>query len=81
VGDVRGQGLFVGMEMVTDRASNAPDAARAIEVCERLKARGFLTSNAGIFGNVVKMRPPLVFSEADARAFLPALDATLAELA
>jgi 4-aminobutyrate aminotransferase-like enzyme len=81
VGDVRGQGLFVGMEMVTDRVSNTPDAARAIEVCERLQARGFLTSNAGIFGNVVKMRPPLVFSEADARAFLPALDATLAELA
>ncbi len=81
IGDVRGHGLFVGMEMVSDRTGNAPDAARAIEVCDRLKSRGFLTSNAGIFGNVVKMRPPLVFSAADTQAFLPALDAALAALA
>jgi 4-aminobutyrate aminotransferase-like enzyme len=46
-------------------------------VCNGLKDRGFLTSNAGAFNNVVKIRPPLVFSQADAEAFLPAFDATL----
>ena len=38
---------------------------------------GRCTSNAGAFNNVVKIRPPLVFSQADAEAFLPAFDATL----
>ena len=80
IGDVRGEGLFVGIEMVTDRDSNAPDRDRAIEVVERLKDKGFLTSNAGSFGNVVKIRPPLVFTQANANEFLEAFDAMLAEL-
>jgi 4-aminobutyrate aminotransferase-like enzyme len=46
----------------------------------RLKDKGFLTAPAGAFGNVVKIRPPLVFSQADAEAFLAAFDATVAEL-
>ena len=47
---------------------------------DRLKEKGFLTSNAGAFGNVVKIRPPLTFAENDAEAFLEAFDATLADL-
>jgi 4-aminobutyrate aminotransferase-like enzyme len=80
IGDVRGRGLFIGIEMVTDRDSNAPDRERAIDVVERLKDRGFLTSNAGAFGNVVKIRPPLVFEQRHAEAFLDAFDATMAEV-
>ena len=80
IGDIRGQGLFVGIEMVSDRANKTADRDAAIDMVERLKDKGFLTSNAGMFGNVVKIRPPLVFSQRDAEDFLVAFDATLAEL-
>jgi 4-aminobutyrate aminotransferase-like enzyme len=79
IGDVRGHGLFIGVEMVKGNALE-PDSERAIEVVNKLKDRGFLTSNAGAFRNVVKIRPPLVFSQRDADEFLSAFDATLAEL-
>jgi 4-aminobutyrate aminotransferase-like enzyme len=67
------------VEMVKGNALE-PDSERAIEVVNKLKDRGFLTSNAGAFRNVVKIRPPLVFSQRDADEFLTAFDATLAEL-
>jgi 4-aminobutyrate aminotransferase-like enzyme len=78
IGDVRGHGLFIGLEMV--KGAKTPDSALAAEVCNRLKDRGFLTAPAGAFGNVVKIRPPLVFSQGDAEAFLEAFDAVVAEL-
>lgn len=80
IGDIRGQGLFVGVEMVKDRTTKAPDRERAIDVVERLKDKGFLTSNAGAFNNVVKIRPPLVFTMENAKAFFEAFDATIAEI-
>jgi 4-aminobutyrate aminotransferase-like enzyme len=52
----------------------------AIATANRLKDKGFLTSNAGAYGNVVKMRPPLVFSADDAAAFLEAFDEAVEEL-
>jgi 4-aminobutyrate aminotransferase-like enzyme len=80
IGDVRGHGLFIGVEIVTDRDGKAPDRRRAIAIVDLLKDKGFLTSNAGAFGNVVKIRPPLVFAQRNADDFLVAFDATLAEL-
>jgi 4-aminobutyrate aminotransferase-like enzyme len=80
IGDVRGVGLFIGVEMVSDPVARTPDQPLAAEVSNRLKDRGFLTAPAGAFGNVVKIRPPLVFSHADAAAFLDAFDAVVAEL-
>jgi 4-aminobutyrate aminotransferase-like enzyme len=81
IGDVRGRGLFVGLEMVRSKADKTPDVARARDFANRLKDRGFLTSNAGAIGNILKIRPPLVFGQADADAFLAAFDAVLAEVA
>ncbi|HEY2177486.1 MAG TPA: aminotransferase class III-fold pyridoxal phosphate-dependent enzyme [Caulobacteraceae bacterium] len=81
IGDVRGTGLFVGIEMVADKTGKAPDRARAVAIVNTLKDKGFLTSNAGAAGNVVKIRPPLVFSHANAEEFLGAWDAVVAELA
>jgi 4-aminobutyrate aminotransferase-like enzyme len=81
IGDVRGHGLFIGVEMVKDGSALTPDTERAIEVVNKLKDRGFLTSNAGAFRNVVKIRPPLVFGQQDADDFLVAFDATMAEVA
>ena len=80
IGDVRGHGLFIGVEMVKAGVAREPDSERAIEVVNKLKDRGFLTSNAGAFRNVVKIRPPLVFGQRDADEFLTAFDATIAEL-
>ncbi|MBW6397573.1 aspartate aminotransferase family protein [Roseomonas sp. HJA6] len=79
IGDVRGHGLFVGVEMIG--ADKAPDTVLAKRVINTLKDKGFLTSNAGAFANVVKIRPPLPFSDADMAEFLVAWDETIAELA
>lgn len=80
IGDVRGPGLFVGVDVVTDLVTRKPDSGRAIDVVERLKHRGFLTSNAGAYGNIVKVRPPLVLTAGQASQFLQAFDAVVAEL-
>src|SRR5262245_20014942 len=80
IGDVRGHGLFIGVAMVKGGSALEPDSERAIEVVNKLKDRGFLTSNAGAFRNVVKIRPPLVFGQGEADEFLTAFDATIAEI-
>ena len=66
--------------MVKGGKALEPDADGAITVVNKLKDRGFLTSNAGAFRNVVKIRPPLVFGQQEADAFLTAFDATIAEI-
>ena len=80
VGDVRGCGLFIGVEWVVNRDSKEPDWMGAIEVVNRLKDKGMLLSSAGAFGNVLKLRPPLVFERQHADLFLEAFAATLREL-
>ena len=80
VADVRGHGLFIGVEIAGTDAERTPDTDKAIEVINRLKDRGFLTSNAGAYRNVVKIRPPLVYAQRHAEEFLVAFDGTMAEL-
>ena len=72
--EVRGHGLFVGLEWVKDKANNEPYRQGAVKVVNGLKDKGFLTSNAGAFSNVVKIRPPLVFQKSHADAFLTAFE-------
>jgi 4-aminobutyrate aminotransferase-like enzyme len=79
VGDVRGSGLFLGVELVRDRASLEPADDEAAYVVNRLRERGVLTGTDGPHHNVLKVRPPLVLAEADALLFLEALDAVLGE--
>lgn len=78
IGDVRGVGLFIGVELV--KPDGSPDSDLAVDVINRLKDKGFLTSNAGIFRNVVKIRPPLVFRREHADAFFGAWDEMIADL-
>lgn len=78
--DVRGVGLFAGVEIVHDLESLAPDADRAVDIVNRLKDLGFLTSNAGAHRNVVKIRPPLVVSDDDTDEFLAGFDQMLSDL-
>ncbi len=77
IGDVRGYGLFINVEMVTDKRSRSPDPAYAHRLCECLKAHGFLTGLNGKYGNALKIRPPLVFTRAHADEFLKAFDLCL----
>jgi 4-aminobutyrate aminotransferase-like enzyme len=79
VGDVRGSGLFLGVELVRDRLTLEPAAAEAAYVVNRLRECGILTGTDGPHHNVIKIRPPLVFSENDADLFLATLDDVLGE--
>jgi 4-aminobutyrate aminotransferase-like enzyme len=79
MGDVRGHGLAVVVDWVTDRESREPDRKGVVAVVNRLKEKGFLMGNAGSLGNVLKMRPPLIFSRDNADAFLAAFRETMQE--
>lgn len=74
IGDVRGSGLFISIEMIKDGNKMEPDAVLALSMCEQLKDRGFLISYSGKYDNVLKIRPPLVFSHTNTDEFLQAFD-------
>ncbi|MCP3984442.1 MAG: aspartate aminotransferase family protein [bacterium] len=80
MGDVRGHGLFIGLDWVSDPETKKADPAGAIRVVNRLKDKGFLISNAGALFNVLKLRPPLVFDREHADQFLAAFEETVQEL-
>jgi 4-aminobutyrate aminotransferase-like enzyme len=68
--DVRGAGLYLGVEFVTDLADKIPDPKTTVAFVNELRNRRVITSMAGQFGNVIKMRPPLVFDQSDVDRFL-----------
>jgi 4-aminobutyrate aminotransferase-like enzyme len=80
MGDVRGCGLFVGIDWISDKVKKTADRAGAVDVANRMKEKGFLLSNAGALGNVVKIRPPLVFEQEHADEFLAAFAEMLTEI-
>jgi 4-aminobutyrate aminotransferase-like enzyme len=80
IGDVRGRGLFTGIEFVRDRETREPDAELAENVANLAAERGVLLSTDGPFHNVIKIKPPLVFTAADADRLVDTVDAVLAEL-
>jgi 4-aminobutyrate aminotransferase-like enzyme/Ser/Thr protein kinase RdoA (MazF antagonist) len=79
IGDVRGSGLFLGIDLVLDRDTREPAPLQASYVVNRLRDCGILTGTDGPHHNVIKVRPPLVFSKADADLFVNVLDAVLRE--
>lgn len=80
IGDVRGSGLFLGVELIEDGAGQRPDAQAAVTLSDRLKDKGFLVSYSGKYENVLKIRPPLVFSHQNADDFLAAFDECMEEM-
>jgi len=74
IGDVRGRGLFLSVDLVKDRASKTPDADAARQMANLMKAEGVLISMHGRYENVLKIRPPMVFSKENADRLLTALD-------
>ncbi len=79
IGDIRGSGLFLGIDFVLDRETREPAPLQASYVINRLRDCGILTGTDGPHHNVIKLRPPLVFSAADAELFVKRLDAILHE--
>jgi len=80
VGDVRGSGLFLGVELVRNRQTLEPAGAEASFVANRMRERGVLLGTDGPYHNVVKIRPPMPFTESDADILVDALEQSLAEL-
>ncbi len=78
IGDVRGPGLFVGVELVNDRASKTPATAAARRVVNEMKEKGVLISKIGPGDNILKIRPPIIFSRSNADQLLNTLDEVLA---
>jgi len=72
--------LFIGIEWVNDQKLKVADRKGAFEVANRMKQKGFLISNAGALGNIVKIRPPLVFKQEHADLFLTAFAEMLTEI-
>lgn len=79
IGDVRGSGLFLGIELVNDRETLEPATDQASYVVNRLRDRGVLAGTDGPHHNVIKLRPPLICSRSDAELFTTKLDEILQE--
>jgi len=79
IGDLRGSGLFLGLDLVSDRETREPAARQASYVVNRLREQGILTGTDGPHHNVIKLRPPLVFSQADAEFLVRALESIMDE--
>ncbi len=77
IGDVRGAGLFLALELVSDREKRTPDGSLARSVVNGLRDRGVLTGVIGPDRNILKLRPPMVISRADADLMLERLDDVL----
>jgi 4-aminobutyrate aminotransferase-like enzyme len=77
VGDIRGSGLFLGIELVTDRTTLAPATAEAASVVNRMSERGVLIGTEGAFAHVLKIRPPMPFNAGDAELLCETLAAAL----
>ncbi len=79
IGDVRGLGLFIGIELVRDRSTLAPAPQEAAYAANRMRECGILLSTDGPFHNVLKIKPPLVFNKANADFLVATLGRILAE--
>lgn len=78
IGEVRGMGLMLGMELVKDRRSREPAPREANAVLEEARRQRILIGKGGLYGNVVRVTPPLNISRADATEFLARLDRSFA---
>ena len=76
IGEVRGRGLMIGVELVRDAAKTYA-AAEATRIVEEMRKQGVLVGKGGRFGNVIRIQPPLIFSDSDSAEFLRAFEASL----
>ena len=80
IGDVRGKGLMLGIEMVKDRTTKEPASAECAAVLESAKEMGLLLGKGGLRGQTIRFAPPMCINSADADFLLEVLDAAFAKL-
>jgi len=80
IGDVRGQGLMLGAELVKDRATKAPATEETAVLHERAKDLGLLVGKGGLYGNVLRIKPPMCLTEDDCDFLCKVLDIALTEI-
>ena len=80
IGDVRGEGLFKAVELVADRALRTPATEITADVVEGLRKHGILAGSIGKTNNILKLRPPMVFSKENAEFFIQGFDEVLCGL-
>jgi len=80
IGDVRGAGMIAGVELVRDRATQEPAKQETKQVINAMKEKGVLIGREGYFGNVLKIRPPMVFKPDNADFLIAALDEAVAAI-
>jgi len=81
IGDIRGKGLFLAVELVRDRATKEPAAEEVAQILELMRENGVLIARVGQHSNVLKIRPPLIFTTEHADIALDALDDALSKIA
>ena len=77
IGDVRGMGLLLAMELVEDRATKAPATAATLRVMESARENGILVGRGGLYGNVLRLSPPMNIGRSDVDEFIARLDCSL----
>ena len=80
IGDVRGMGMFIGIDLVKDRKSREPATSEAQHIITRMKEQFILLSADGPHRNVLKFKPPMVFSLQDVDHLVSVLDTILQEI-
>ncbi|MBW3670957.1 MAG: aspartate aminotransferase family protein [Acidobacteria bacterium] len=78
IGDVRGMGLMQAIECVKDRTTKEPDTAAVLKVFEETRRRGVLIGKGGLYGNVIRLGPPLIATKSDIDELVSALDGAFA---
>jgi len=79
IGDIRGTGFFIAVDLVTDPASRNPDSQLAKSMVNQLKDNGILIGSIGPYANILKLRPPMVFSQENADYMLEIFDHVLCQ--
>jgi len=77
IGDIRGLGLMLGVELVKDRRTKEPAREECATVFEACKDLGLLIGKGGLWGNTLRIKPPMIFSSTDADFMLAVLDEAL----
>src|SRR5207237_7894034 len=80
IGDVRGRGLMIGVELVKDRNTKEPAKAECAEIMELCREMGLLIGKGGLWGQTIRIKPPLCITQADGDFLLDVLDAAFTKL-
>jgi alanine-glyoxylate transaminase/(R)-3-amino-2-methylpropionate-pyruvate transaminase len=80
IGEVRGMGLMLGVELVRDRKTKEPANTEAAQIVENARAHGLLIGKGGFYGNVLRIKPPMCITREDADYIIGCLDEIMGEL-